>query len=96
VDGRIGESQAIGAALGQDGIVQQTDPLVDGPVVGDDRAVASAKLRDHLADVNRLLGGEMPQPEVIEDAGAGASRRRKPSWPCRHPAKGPMAGDVPR
>ena len=60
MEGKIGESEAIGGALGEAGIAQETDLLVDGLVVGDDRGVALAKLHDRLAGVHRLLGVEMP------------------------------------
>ena len=63
--GVVGE--AVERALGQDRIVEERDPLVDRPVAGHDRGSAAVPLEDHLVDVARLLSGEPPQGEVVDD-----------------------------
>ena len=64
--------EAIEGALGEDGIVEESDPLVDGAVAGDDGGGASVSFEDHLVEVTRLLGGEAPQAEVVEDEEVGS------------------------
>ena len=64
--------EAIEGALGEDGIVEESDPLVDGAVAGDDGRGASVAFEDYLVEVTRLLGGKTPQSEVIEDEEVGS------------------------
>jgi hypothetical protein len=67
-------SEAIEGALGEDGIVEQGDPLVDGPVAGDDGGGAPVPFEDHLVEITRLLGGQASQAEVIEDEQIGSEQ----------------------
>jgi hypothetical protein len=64
-------SESIEGALGEDGIVEESDPLVDGAVAGDDGGGAPVAFEDHLVEVTRLLGAEAPQAEVVEDEEIG-------------------------
>jgi len=80
--------EAIGAALGEDEIVDETDPLVDGPVVGDDRGRGSVPFQNHLADVTRLLGDETPRLEVIGDEGVGNDEAAEAVMPMPPPGRG--------
>ncbi len=43
--------QAIEGALGEDRIVEQRDPLVDGAVAGEEGGGAAVALEDHLVEV---------------------------------------------
>jgi len=63
--GIVGE--AIEGALGQDGIVEEGDPFLDGPVGGDDGGAPAMTLDDHLVEVAGLLGIEAAESEVIDD-----------------------------
>jgi hypothetical protein len=63
--------EAIEGALGEDGIVEQSDPLVDGAVAGNDGGGTPVAFEDHLVEVAGLLCGQAPKPEVIEDEEVG-------------------------
>ena len=62
--GVVGE--AVEGALGQDGIIEEGDPLVDYAVGCDDGGRAAVALDDDLIEVAGLLGIEAAQAEVIE------------------------------
>lgn len=66
--------EAIEGALGEDRIVEQSDPLVDGPVAGDDGGGAPVAFEDDLVEVTRLFRAEAPEPEVIEDEEVGGEQ----------------------
>jgi len=57
--------EAVEGTLGQDGIVEEGDPLLDGPVGGDDGGAPAVALDDDLVEVAGLLGVEAAQPKVI-------------------------------
>lgn len=59
--------EAVEGALRQDGIVEERDPLVDGPVGGHDRGRSAVALEDDLVEVARLPRVETAQAEVIDD-----------------------------
>ena len=59
--------QPVEGALRQDGIVEERDPLLDGPVAGHDRRAAPVPFQDHLVEIAGLLGVETPEAEVIDD-----------------------------
>jgi hypothetical protein len=63
--GVVGE--AVEGALGQDGIVEERDPLLDGPVGSDDGGASPVTLDDDLVEVAGLLGVEASEPEVVDD-----------------------------
>jgi hypothetical protein len=63
--GVVGE--AVECALGEDGIIEEWDPLVDGPVGGDDGGGAAVALDDDLVEVAGLLGVESPKTEVVDN-----------------------------
>lgn len=77
-------SETVQGALGEDGIVEQGDPLVDGAVGGDDGRGASMALDDDLVEVAGLLGIEAPQSEIIDD---------QEVW-CQQAAQDPFGGVV--
>jgi hypothetical protein len=63
--GVVGE--AVQRALSQDGIVEERDPLLDGPVGGNDGGASPVTLDDDLVEVAGLLGIEAAEPKVIDD-----------------------------
>ena len=65
----MGES--VEGALGEDRVVEERDPLVDGAVAGDDGRGAPVPLEDDLVEVARLAGIEATQAEVVEDEDVG-------------------------
>lgn len=62
--------EPVEGALGQHGIVEERDPLVDGPVAGHDRRRAAVALADDLVEVARLPCVEAAQAEVVNLLGA--------------------------
>ena len=62
-----GVGQAIKGAVAQYGILEETQPLVHGPVAGDHEAGGPVPVEDQLVQVSGLLGGETVQPQVIQD-----------------------------
>ena len=68
--GVVGE--AVEGALGEDGIVEEGDPLVDGPVGSDDGGGPTVALDDDLVEVAGLLGIEPAEPEVVDDEQVGS------------------------
>jgi hypothetical protein len=67
--GVVGE--AINRTLGEDGIVEERDPLVDGAVAGDDGGGAAVAFEDDLVEIAGLLGVEAAQAEVVDDEDVG-------------------------
>jgi hypothetical protein len=59
--------EAIEGTLGQDRVVEEGDPLLDGPVGGDDGRGAAMALDDDLVEVAGLLGVEAAKSKVIND-----------------------------
>jgi hypothetical protein len=66
--------EAIEGALGEDGIVKERDPLVDGAVRCDDGGAAAMALDDDFVEVAGLLGIEPPESEVIDDEEVGSEQ----------------------
>ena len=63
--GAMGEP--IERTVGEDRIVEEGDPFVDGAITGDDRGGAPGALDEDIVEIARLLGGEFAQAEVVED-----------------------------
>lgn len=59
--------EAVECGVGEDGVGEETDPLGDVPVAGDDEAGAAVALDDERVEVLGLLWRQAMQPEVIED-----------------------------
>lgn len=59
--------EAIEGALGQNGILEQGDSFLNGPVGGDDGGASPVTLDDDLIEVAGLLGAETTKPEVVDD-----------------------------
>ncbi len=60
-------SESIDGALGEDRVVEQGDPLVDGAIAGEDGGGAAVSFEDDLVEIARLLGIEPAQTEVVDD-----------------------------
>ena len=56
--------QTVEGTLGQDGIVEEGDPLLDGPVGGDDGGASAVPLNDDLVEVAGLLGIKAAEAKV--------------------------------
>ena len=63
--GPVGE--AIEGAVGEDGVVEEGDPFLDGAVARDDRGGPAVALDEDVVEVAGLLGGELPEAEVVHD-----------------------------
>lgn len=66
--------EPVDGALGENGVVEERDPLVDGAVTGDDGGGAAVALEDDLVEVAGLLGIEAPQAEVVDDQDVGGEQ----------------------
>ena len=62
-----GVGQAAEGAIAEDGVVEEAQPSVHGPVAGDDEAGRPMAIEDQLVEIGGLLGSEPMQPEVVED-----------------------------
>ena len=60
--------------LGQDGIVEQRNPLVDRAVAGDDGGGSSVSFENDFVEIAGLLGIETPQAEVVDDEHVGGEQ----------------------
>ena len=66
-----GVGQAVQGAVAEDGIIEETEPLVHGPVAGDDEAGRPMAVEDELVQVGGLLGGQAMEAQIIEDEEVG-------------------------
>ena len=62
--------EAVEGAVGEDGIVEEGDPLIDGAIARDDGGGAPVPLHEDIVEIAGLLGGELAQPEVVQLCGA--------------------------
>ena len=60
--GPVGE--AIERAVGEDGVVEEGDPLIHRPVARDDRGGPAVPLDEDVVEIAGLLGREFSEPEV--------------------------------
>ena len=56
-----GVGQTVQGAVAQDGVVKEAEPLVHGPVAGDDAAGGPVAAEDEFVEIRRLLRGEPVQ-----------------------------------
>ena len=68
----MGES--IDRTLGEDRIVKERNPLVDGAVAGDDGGGATVALEDHLIQIAGLLCVQTAQSKVVDDQNVGSQQ----------------------
>ena len=73
--------EAIERAVGEDGVVEEGDPFVHRPVACDDRGGVSITLDEDVVEIARLLGGELAQAEVVEEA--QVRREPAPQFPLK-------------
>ena len=66
-----GVGQAVEGAVAEDGVVEEAEPFVHGPVAGDDEAGRPMAIEDQLVEIGGLLGSEPVQPGVVEDEQVG-------------------------
>ena len=62
-----GVGQPVESAVAQDGVLEETEPLVHGPVAGYDEAGHPVPVRDQLVQVRGLLRVEAMEPQVVQD-----------------------------
>ena len=62
-----GVGEPVEGAVAEDGIVEEAEPFLHGPVGGDDEAGDAVPADDQLVEVGGLLGGEPVEAEVVED-----------------------------
>ena len=70
-----GVGQPIQCAVAQDGVIEETQPFVHGPVAGDDEAGRPVPVEDEFVEVGGLLGGQAMETQVIEDEQVGRDRK---------------------
>src|SRR4029450_3565269 len=63
--GPVGE--AIEGAVGEDRVVEEGDPLLDGAVARDGRGRPTMAFDEDVVEVAGLLGRELPKPEIVHD-----------------------------
>ena len=66
-----GVGEAVECAVAEDGVVEESEPLVDGVVGGDDEAGSAVLVEDEVVEVGGLLWGEAVEAEVVEDEEVG-------------------------
>ena len=62
-----GVGEPVEGAVAQDGVVEESEPLVDSPVGGDDEAGGTMPGDDQLVEVYGLLLGHPVEDRVVED-----------------------------
>ena len=72
-----GVGQAIQRAVAQDGVIEETQPFVHGPVAGDDEAGRPMPIEDEFVEVGGLLGGQAMETQVIGMSRSGVRKDRK-------------------
>lgn len=59
--------QPIQGALGQDGIIEERDPLLNGAIAGENGGGSSVAFDDDLVDIAGLGRVQPAKPEVVHD-----------------------------
>ena len=62
-----GVGQPVQGAVAQDGIIEEAEPFLHGPVAGDDAAGDPVSADDQLVKVGGLLAGEPVEAQVGQD-----------------------------
>ncbi len=62
--------EAIEGTVGEDGVIEERDPLLHRPVAGDNGRGPTVTFDEHIVEVTGLLGSELTQAEVVELCGA--------------------------
>ena len=66
--------ESVNSALSEDRVVKERDPLIDGPVAGEDGRGTPVALEDDLVEVAGLTGVEAAKREVIDDKDVGGEQ----------------------
>ncbi len=69
--------EAVDRTLREDRIVGERDPLIDGPIRGEDRGRTAVPFEDDFVEVMGLRGVEPAESEVVNDQDLGLRNRRK-------------------
>ena len=62
-----GVGQPVQGAVAEDGIVEETEPFLHGPVAGDDAAGDPMAADGQLVEVSRLQSGEPVEAQIGQD-----------------------------
>ena len=62
-----GIGQPVQGAVAEDGVLEESQPFVHGPVAGDDEAGDPVAVEDQFIKVGRLLSREAVQAQVVQD-----------------------------
>ena len=62
-----GVGQAVEGAVTEDGVLEESQPLVHGPVAGHHEAGGPVAVEDQFIEIGGLLGGEAVQSQVVQD-----------------------------
>ena len=79
-----GVGQAVQGAVAEDGVVEEAEPFLHGPIAGDDEAGDPMATDDQLVEVGGLLAPEPVETQVGQDEDislyrpVGAATRRDP------------------
>jgi len=60
-----GVGQAVQGAVAENGVVEEAEPFLHGPVAGDDEAGGPVLVDDQLIEVGGLLGGEAMEAQIV-------------------------------
>ena len=72
-----GVGQAVQRAVAQDGVIEETQPFVHGPVAGDDEAGRPMPIEDEFVEVGGLLGGQAMETQSSRMSRSGVRKDRK-------------------
>ena len=72
-----GVSQPVQGAVAQDGVIEEAEPFVHGPVAGDDEAGRPMPVEDEFVEVGGLLGGQAMEPRSSRMSRSGVRKDRK-------------------
>ena len=62
-----GVGQAVQGAVAQDGIIEEAEPFLHGPIAGDDAAGDPVSADDQFVQIGGLLSGEPVEAQVVQD-----------------------------
>ena len=62
-----GVGHSVQGAISQDGVVEEAEPFLDGPVAGDEQTGAPVAADDKLVEVGGLLSDEAAEAQVCQD-----------------------------
>ena len=66
-DLETGVGQAVQGAVAQDGIIEEAEPFLHGPIAGDDEAGDPVSADDQFVQIGGLLSGEPVEAQVVQD-----------------------------